>query len=84
MKDKFTMNLVWHNCKTYPPKEEYNDNLYVSNGIWITKAKYHHEYGWLDRESGIRIQDRYLHEYWWADIKQTIDTSKEFKAIRKD
>ena len=82
MEDKFTMNLVWHNCKTYPPKEEYNSCLYVSNGNRITKAKYHHEYGWLDRESGIIIQDRYLHKYWWADIAQTIKTSQEFIEIK--
>ena len=81
MKDKFTMSLVWHNCKTYPPKETFNNCLYVTDGIYITQAKYHREYGWIDKENGLRIQDESLHKYWWADLRQTIQTSQEFKEI---
>lgn len=79
MNNKFTMELVWHNCKTYPPKEEYNDCLCMSNGNYITKVKYHRKYGWLDKESGIVIQDGDLYKYWWADIKQTVQGEPRFK-----
>ena len=63
MKDKFTIGLVWHNCKTYPPKERYNDCLYVTDGNRIMQMEYHSEYGWIDTTSKLCISERYLHLY---------------------
>ena len=31
-KNKFSMELVWHNCLTYKPEEKFNQELYVTDG----------------------------------------------------
>ena len=77
MKNKFTMELVWHNCKTYPPKEEFNSSLIVTNGdsvlgmVWFSNKYHASGYGF--------IQD--LENWWWADIKQTVRGESRFKEL---
>lgn len=83
MKDKFTMSLVWHNCKTHPPKEKWNNNLYASDGQYVFEAEYDWQYGWFDKNAGDYIPFGELHEYWWADLEQTVQTSKEFAEVRR-
>ena len=81
MKDKFSISLVWHNCKTYPPEEEYNGNLYVTDGKWVFEAIYYTPDGWFDRVNDEQVPLTDLHNYWWADIEQTVQTSKEFAEV---
>ena len=43
--DKFKMELTWHNCKTYPPKEIYNPWLIYTDGNNIDSFAYYKKYG---------------------------------------
>ena len=79
MKDKFTMQLTWHNCLTHPPKEYWNDNLYCSDGEYFFPVKYHEECGWFDISSGDYIPLNTLYRHWWADLSQTVQGADEFK-----
>lgn len=83
MKSKFTMGLVWHNCKIYPPKERWNANLYATNGRYVFKVAYDCRDGWFDALDDWPLPTEELHEYWWADLEHTIQTSKEFALIEK-
>ena len=78
MRDKFTMDLVWHNCKTYPPKEESNKGLYMSNGLYVHKVFYKKDFGWFDMDLVTMIPEDRLAELWWADVEQTVHGCKEF------
>lgn len=82
MKDKFTVSLVWHNCKTHPPKEDWNDNLYVTDGVYGTAVSYESPDVWFDKSVDERIPKRDLLEYWWADIHQTMRSSVELMDAR--
>ena len=84
MKDKFTIELTWHNCFTYPPKESWNNNLYISDGQYVSHATYDSHYGWFDRSAGDYIPFESLHEYYWADIEQTVQTSQAFQMNIKE
>lgn len=83
MKDKFTMSLVWHNCKTCPPNEEYNSCLYVTKGGYIFKAVYYGPDAWINKENNCHLPYDELHKYWWADIIRTVATSQEFIDARE-
>lgn len=72
--DKFKMELTWHNCKLYPPKETYNPFLVITNGSDVDYCSYHKRYGFP-------VAEDELHEYWWADISRTVRESHEFKEI---
>ena len=50
--NKFVMELVWHNCYDCPPKEFWNNKLYVTNGEYIHEVEYNQERGWWSRELG--------------------------------
>ena len=78
MNNKFTMELVWHNCLTYPPKEYWNDNLYVTDGTCVHSVKYNKEHGWWSRTTGDYLPFDLLWEYWWADIEQTVKCEPRF------
>lgn len=84
MKDKFTMQLTWHNCLTHPPKEYWNDNLYCSDGEYFFPVKYHEEYGWFDISSGDYMPLNTLHRHWWADLSQTVQGTDEFKEANSN
>ena len=72
MKNKFIMELVWHNCKTNPPKEYKNNNLYLSNGQFIHRVVYSKDLGWFDAILGVVIPEERLSDYYWADVEQTV------------
>lgn len=78
MNNKFTMELVWHNCKTYPPKEPYNPRLLVTDGTTIHEMIWDEAFeGFL--KIGLEIRDDDLNKYWWADIRQTVQGEPKFK-----
>lgn len=84
IKDKFTMELTWHNCLTHPPKEDYNICLLLSNGVDIFYAeyygkKYFEKDTWVYKGSEEFISNVLLDEYYWADIRQTVEKTNEFK-----
>lgn len=70
--DRFKMELTWHNCKTYPPKEAFNSFLIITNGRSVDYCAYYNKYGFP-------VPENKLHEYWWADISRTVRESQEFK-----
>ena len=74
--DKFKMELTWHNCKTYKPKESFNPWLVYTNGYYIDSLVYNKKYGFP-------VPDDVLHEYWWADISRTVRESKEFDEVQE-
>lgn len=77
--DKMKMELVWHNCKTCPPKEIHNDCLFVTNGDGVFEVEWDNGY-WYDYDGrSARGVDEYKEEFWWADIDQT--TAGFFKSI---
>jgi hypothetical protein len=79
MYDKFKMELVWHNCKTYSPKEFENDSLIVTNGSEVYGMSWHRAEGyWIADESGL-VQLYDLENWWWADIEQTVQNEIKFR-----
>ena len=79
MYDKFKIELVWHNCKTYPPKEFENDNLIVTDGLEVYGMSWHRAEGyWIADERGlIKLSD--LENWWWADVAQTVQGEVKFR-----
>ena len=81
MKDKFTMELVWHNCETHPPKEAENDHLIATDGVDVYEAFWYAPDGFLIRSrqtgrwSGF---DNGNDEWWWADVRQTVQGDRRF------
>lgn len=82
MERKFTMNLTWHNCHLYPPKEVYNDDLYITDGEFVWKATYSLYGGW--RAESSKLQPDTLYMYWWADLKQTINKEDKFSLFSSE
>lgn len=79
MHDKFKIELVWHNCKTYQPKEFENNNLIVIDGNNVYGMSWHRAEGyWIADESGL-IQLSDLENWWWADIEQTVQGEVKFR-----
>ena len=76
-KNKFTMELVWHNCLTYKPEEKFNQELYVTDGTKFYKVVYKNDVGFVG--DGIFIDDTIAKDYWWADLLQTINHTSGFK-----
>ena len=80
MTRKFTMELVWHNCYLYPPREERNNKLYVTDGVEIFKASYDIEHGWsvefFDTKAILTLNG--MRKFWWADINQTLQADSRF------
>lgn len=79
MKNKFKMELTWHNCKTYPPKESFNPQLLVTDGIDIYKMIWDKTFGGF-LKVGLEIKGDELNKYWWADIQQTVRGCSELKG----
>lgn len=77
--NKFVMELVWHNCLNYPPKEFWNNKLYVTNGECIHEVEYHKERGWWSKELDDYIPFNELSHYWWADLEQTVRDVPKFR-----
>lgn len=79
MNNKFTMELVWHNCRTYPPKEKYNPKLFITDGADVYTISYSLAKGFYDEYVCRSIPSDVLHLYWWADIEQTVQGEPRFK-----
>lgn len=82
MKDKFKINLVWHNCKTCPPEEDWNDQLVITDGVHTTVTQYEKPDIWYDFADECFIPEPDLSEYWWADVRQTMASSIELMDAR--
>ena len=79
MNNKFSMQLVWHNCKTHPPEEQFNPHLLVTDGVMIHDMVWDKTYdGYL--KVGLCMKSDKADKYWWADIDQTVRGS--FKLIK--
>lgn len=77
---KFTMELVWHNCLTYPPKEFSNNALIATNGNDVLGMSWHRTEGYFVAEDEFhlrRLDD--LENWWWADMEQTVQGEQRFK-----
>ena len=79
MKDKFKMELTWHNRQSYPPSEAYNSHLIVTDGVNAFRAKYDRLTGWLNLNTIRSLPFDMLYDYWWADVEQTVRECSEFK-----
>ena len=84
MKDKFTIELVWHNCKTCPPEEDWNNQLIVTDGDYTTVAQYEKPDMWYDFADEYFIPKCDLSDYWWADVRQTMAESVELMYARQE
>ena len=81
------MELVWHNCITHPPKEDYNSCLLLSNGLDIFYAEYFSKTyslkeNWVYKGTTEFVSHDLLNECYWADMRQTISKSKDFIETR--
>lgn len=80
--DKFTMELVWHNCWECPPEETTNDYLIATDGDDVYEAAWYAPDGFMIRRkvdgwwTGL-YED--LGVWYWADIKQTVQGESRFK-----
>lgn len=82
MRNKFTMPLVWHNCKICPPEELENPFLIITEGRNIYGASWNQAEGYY-----VAFEDDYmmlpldtLYNWWWADIEQAVQKTKQFKG----
>ena len=74
---KFKMELVWHNCKTCPPEEDFNSYLLVTDGLDVQEMRWDKIWGGF-RNRILEIKGENLTKYWWADIAQTVRKTPEF------
>lgn len=71
--NKFTTEVVWHRCNSYPPEEGYNPKVYLTDGSKIFVAEYIKKMGfcidnvWIDAD-----------KYWWADLLQIVNKEGRF------
>lgn len=70
--DKFKMVLTWHNCETCPPEEDYNDELYVTDGVEVYHVEYSKDRGWWSWGFDDYFTKEELRECWWADLRRTL------------
>jgi hypothetical protein len=76
------MELVWHNCKTHPPKELLNDDLICTNGVYAFDMTWDSTQGYFIDQFGVneyRIEDSVLENWWWADLQQTVWNEQRFR-----
>ena len=79
MYDRFVMRLVWHNCKTNPPKEFENNNLIVTDGNIVEGMSWHRAEGYFILENNHLKRLDGLENWWWADIEQTVQEESQFR-----
>lgn len=83
--NKFTMELVWHNCKTNPPEEDGNNFLIVTDGDKVFNATWNKTNGYTikyDSAYSIPLPSVVLEDWWWADIAQTVQQTPKFQEMR--
>lgn len=69
---KLPIELIWHNCLYYPPLEDSNLDLIITDGNNTFNAAYTDKLGWLNKHDDVYIPYNSLNEYYWADIKRTV------------
>lgn len=74
--NKFTMELIWHNCLTNPPKEFSNNNLIVTDGSNVFRMSWNKTEGYFIL--GLEKIDNLKH-WWWADIEHTVQGEPKFR-----
>lgn len=79
---KFKMELVWHNCKTCPPEEDFNSYLLVTDGWDVQEMRWDKIWGGF-RNRCLEIKGPNLAKYWWADIFQTVHKTLKFREELK-
>ena len=83
--NKFTMELVWHNCETNPPKEATNDFLIMTDGIDVFEAFWYRPDGFMiHAKHGWHGLYEDLNKWYWADIRQTVRGDYRFKGLVVD
>lgn len=82
MNDKFTMELVWHNCKTHPPKEFENNSLIITDGNDVFGVSWNVENGYyISYDDGdMELSKKAYGDWYWTDIKQTVQGESRFKT----
>lgn len=76
---KMKMELVWHNCETCPPKEPYNECLFITNGGGVFEVEWDNGY-WIAHEGrNLGNVNEHKDTFWWADLDQT--TEAFFKSV---
>ena len=79
---KHTMELVWHSCTDCLPSEEFNNRLYITDGVDIFPASWVKNDDWQlfvssggcwYVEPGVNSEG-----FWWADLLQTIGKFEPF------
>ena len=82
MNNKFTMEIVWHNCKTNPPKEFENNALIATDGVNVYDMSWHKVDGYFISVDGfvLPINNSCLEYWWWADVEQTVHNEQRFKV----
>lgn len=80
---KFTMELVWHNCLEYPPKETTNDSLIMTDGSDVFEASWYKPDGFMirtkDEWRGVYVNQE---NWWWADVRQTVQGDRRFNEYK--
>jgi hypothetical protein len=81
--NKFKMELVWHNCKNYPPSEFENNDLIATNGKDVYGMSWHKAEGyWIAMDDIVcRLDYSTLDKWWWADITQTVREEVKFREL---
>lgn len=69
--NKKTMELVWHNCKSCPPKELFNESLVVTDGVNLYRVRWDQEVGYFGNHCLIEVSMNGSENWWWADLYQT-------------
>ena len=82
-KKKFVMPLTWHNCRTYPPSEDYNPSLIITDGKEIFDMRWDKDEGFYVNcsEGYMRLQPIVYGRWWWADLEQTVKNCKEWSDV---
>ena len=75
--DKLNMELTWHNCKTCPPKEDFNPCLMITDGKGVDFCSYHKNYGFP-------ISSESLHKHWWADLSRAVKEANILEVMKNE
>jgi hypothetical protein len=81
MNKQITMELVWHNCMTDSPNEEWSGCLYLTDGNFVSKARYRSDNIWYNEYTKSYIPKETLYKYWWASLQQTVRDEPKFQSF---
>lgn len=72
MNQFFTTIVTWKNCKTQPPVDKWNSNLFLTDGKILYPAAFDKQCGWFLKDSMQNLPKTSLDKFWWADINEAI------------